>query len=270
MSADSTKVFVDSTAWTVDRTTPITVTPPVPDVPVPALVEEHIDRIATQYRESPRLLGLARAFLQQVEEARAVVAAIPTYFDLDTAVGHQLTLLGKRLGWPRCHCVCDMSPVFGFDCGTPDPNLRIVGFCEGGTWVTCREVGGGELCLWDDAVYRGYLRARRYQMLGLYDLVSLTTALRHVWGPTATVIESGQGRVVLASGRVLLAEELRQLPLAVRVMPIAPGIRATVHLGGGPIFGFGEGWAGLCEEPAAEFLCEVDPHAYDCQGQAAA
>jgi hypothetical protein len=225
------------------------------------LVEEQIDRVATQYRESGNLLGLMRAYLRQAEEVAQAVCAIPPFFDLDTAVGDQLTLIGKRLGWPRCHCVCDVSPVFGFDCGAPG-GPPIVGFCEGGTWVNCNEVGNSEICLSDDEVYRGYLKARRYQMLGLYDVASLEAALGHVWGPSSYVIESGRGRVVLAPGRDLTAAETRELALAIRVMPIAPGIRAEVHLGSDPVFGFGMGWGGFCE--GAVWLCPTDPHAYSC------
>lgn len=228
------------------------------------LVEQHINLIATQYRESPNLLAFARAILEQVEEARQAIAVIPEYFDLDTAIGDQLTLLGKRLGWPRCHCVCDTSPVFGFVCGTNTLGLSIVGFCQPGTWIDCHEVGGSQLCLHDDEIYRGYLKARRYQMLGLYDIASLQTALRHVWGSAAVVVHSGNGRVVLSPRRSLLPEEIPQIPLVVRVMPIAPGIRVTVHLGVDPIFGFGTGWSGFCETPEAVWLCETDPHAYDC------
>jgi hypothetical protein len=99
-------------------------------------------------------------------------------------------------------------------------------------------------------------------MLGLYDLASLQAAIRHVWGDQAVVAHAGLGEVVLAPGRGLLTRELRELPLAMRVMPVAPGIKALVHLGEGPVFGFGSGWAGLCED--GEWLCPVDPHTYDC------
>lgn len=229
------------------------------------LIEQHLDLIATEYRESPKLLALARFFLTQLDEVRRVTASIPSYFDLDTAVGHQLTLIGKWLGWPRCHCVCDISPVFGFDCGTESPLFKVVGFCvPDSTWIDCHEIGSSEICLYDDEVYRGYLKARRYQMTGLYDIASLEAAVRHVWGPTAWVPAAGDGRVVLSPGRALLPDEVRQLPLAVRVQPVAPGIRIRLHLPVGRIFGFGEGWGGFCDDPPATWLCETDPYAYDC------
>lgn len=225
------------------------------------LVEQELDRVLTQYRESPHLLGMMRTYLGHVEDVLRVICGIPDYFDIETAVGDQLTLLGKRLGWPRCHCVCDVSPVFGFDCG-PSFGIEVVGFCEGGSWINCREVGDSDICLDDDEVYRSFLKARRYELLGLYDIHSLQEALRQIWGPDAVAIESVAGRVVLAPRRVLTAEELKQVPLVFRVVPIAPGIKGEIDFGSSPIFGFGTGWGGFCE--GAEWLCPENPHIYDC------
>lgn len=241
---------------------------PVPELvdvgPLGDFVEPEIDRVATQYRESTKLLGVMRTYLAQVAEAIQFIHAIPSYFDLNTAVGDQLTLLGKRMGFPRCHCVCEIMPVFGFDCGGFN-YPPVVGFCvSGSTWIDCDEIGTGSLCINNDDVYRRYLKARRYQMLGLYDLASLQSALSLVWGEQARVMNTGPGFVTVAPNRLLTSEELAQLPIAFRVFPIAPGIRADVHFGTQPIFGFGTGWAGFCETPAAEWLCPTDPHTYDC------
>lgn len=237
------------------------------DIPCPsdgALVESQIDKVLTQYRESPNLLGIIRSYLREVEQAYQAICAIPDYFDLETAVGDQLTLIGKRLGWPRCHCVCVVPPVFGFDCaGSGQSWYPIVGFCEDATWVDCNEVGAGEICLSDDAVYRRFLQARRYQMLGLYDVASLTQAIQYMWGQTASVTDSGGGDVVISPGRVLTSYETMIIPLAFRVLPVAPGIRPLIHYSsGGSVFGFGDGWGGFCED--AEWLCPSDPHIYDC------
>ena len=215
------------------------------------LVEARMDRVLTQYRESPKLLGIIRHALAQIEEVSLTTCAIPGAFDIRTSVGHQLTLLGKRMGWPRCHCVCTTGPVFGFDCGPPNPNVTIAGFCENGSsWINCRPSGTSDICLNDDEVYRGYLFARRYQMMQLYDIDSLQAALAHVWGPTAAVHSSGGGRVTIAPGRALTTQETRELPIAVRVLPIAPGIGVNLHLLVGNVFGFGAGWGGFCESQA--------------------
>jgi hypothetical protein len=273
ITADSLLITADSALVTADGadlsqpggpgpgTPPPSPGPVITDV-LPDQIEPQINLIATEYRESAKLIAFARTILEQIDEVARNVHAIPFYFDLDTAVGDQLTIIGKQLGWPRCHCVCSIAPVFGFACGPNPLGIPIVGFCQGGTWINCNETGSSELCLNDDEVYRAYLKARRYQMLGLYDLASLQTALRHVWGDQAFVANAAFGHVVLSPGRDLLTQELPELPLAIRVMPVAPGIKALVHLGSAPLFGFGTGWAGLCE--GGEWLCPIDPHAYDC------
>ncbi|QJD54329.1 tail protein [Aminobacter phage Erebus] len=264
---------------------------PTPD----ALVEQRIDKVLTQYRESPKLLHLLRTYMRQVDDVVAKTCSIPEMFDLDTAVGDQLTLLGKRLGWPRCHCVCTVQPVFGFDC-LSSGEYQITGFCDdNGTWLDCNPFGTSEICLTDDEVYRNFLRVRRYQMLSLYDLESLTTTIQVFFGLGATVMDSGNGRVVIAPGRALTNDETLLLQLYPRVLPVAPGIRVRFHFGTDPkVFGFGDGWGGFCEltEPDglplvtedddvitveggvelmtgpltqdAPWMCEFDPKPYTC------
>lgn len=242
----------------------------MPSCPVPGvLVEEEVDRVRTQYRESPKLLGLIRAVLGQVEEAYLATCAIPSFFDLNTAVGDQLTLLGKRLGFPRCHCVCTTPPVIGFGCeGAYDGPYTLVGFCDpSGSWIDCRETGTAEVCIDDDDAYRGILMARRYQALGMYSHGSLLAAAQSIWGDSASVSTLTGGQVLVAPGRELTAYEDMILPIAFRALPVAPGVKLMTSPAYGPIAGFGTGWAGFnCEtgEPDSEWLCPTEPHIYDC------
>lgn len=96
--------------------------------PVEEMVDERISRVLTQYRESPRLLYLLKTYLGAVAQTALQVCDLPEKFDLSVAVGDQLTLLGKRLGWPRNHCVCDTQPVFGFECEDQIQLRPIAGF----------------------------------------------------------------------------------------------------------------------------------------------
>lgn len=211
------------------------------------MVGERINRVLTQYRESPKLLHVLRTYLGAAAQAHLQVCDLPSYFDLDTAIGDQLTLLGKRMGWPRCHCVCDVSPVFGFSC--VGINLRpVTGFCdETGSWVNC-DTGLSEICLSDDELYRKFLKVRRYQFLQRYDLPSMEACVKIFFGPTATVLHSGQGRIVVAPGRDLTDTEIALLQLYPRVLPSPLGISVVFHFGPLRVFGFGDGWGGLMEE----------------------
>lgn len=253
------------------------------------LIEGEIDRVLTQYRESPNLLGIIRTHLGQIADVLLSICDLPSFFDIDTATGHQLTLIGQRLGWPRCHCVCTVQqPLFGFAdefCGVyvggpfssafgeafdaavwvpGSPDYSLAGFCdENSTWLDCRVSGISEICIQDDDMYRGFLKARRYQMLGLYTHDDLTAALQHIWGPTARIITTNPGEVVLAPGRALTSEEELFLQLVPRVLPVALGISQRYHFGNVQVFGFGEGWGGFCDANS-DFLCPVDVKPYTC------
>jgi len=211
-------------------------------------VESGIDRVLTQYRESPKLLHVIRTYVRQVAQIHASICDLPSFFDLNTAVADQLTLIGKRMGFPRCHCACDVSPVFGFACEGQPNTHPIVGFCEDGSWQGCGEDGISEICINDDEMYRKFLICRSYQMQARYSIVDLTQALRVMYGDTATVLDAGHGRVVLAPFRVLTDPENAVLQIVPRVLPIAPGIVTRWHFGTFKVFGFGEGWGGFCEE----------------------
>lgn len=210
-------------------------------------VEERIDRVLTQYRESPKLLHMLRTYLRQVEIVEQAVCDLPEYFALETAVGDQLTIIGKRLGFPRTHCVCEVQPVFGFDCGNVPYGYSILGFCTDASWLDCADFGISEISIEDDELYRRLLMARVYQKLALFDLASLKAAIRILWGPQAMVMDRGRGRVVLAPGRPLTAAEEAIVQLYPRVVPVALGISVRFHFGPLKVFGFGDGWGGFCD-----------------------
>ena len=223
------------------------------------------------------------------------VCDLPDYFDIETAIGDQLTLVGKRMGWPRCHCICDVQPVFGFLCEGVLEDYPIAGFCDDSvTWVDCGDFGYGDICINDDEMYRKFLKVRRYQMMALFDIDSLNEAVKIFWGEQAMVLDSGHGRVVIAPNRDLTDVEIALLQLYPRVLPMAPGKSVRFHFGDVPVFGFGAGWGGFCEpwEPdglpisvtggavlvdengaqistgpltqASMWMCEFDVHPYDC------
>lgn len=211
-------------------------------------IEERIERILTQYRESPKLIHLLRTYLWQIEDVREHMEGMPLRFDLDTATGDQLTLIGKRLGWPRSHCVCDVQPVFGFECEGFASEYPIGGFCdESVTWEDCGAFGLGEITIADDDVYRKFLQVRRYQMTAQFDLASLQECVRIFWGDDAVVLDSGHGRVVICPGRDLTSVETALLQLYPRVLPVALGVAVRFHFDTPYVFGFGEGWGGFCE-----------------------
>lgn len=216
-------------------------------------VDERLSRVATQFRESPIFLGIAETYLGALVEPTAVARAIPCYFDLDTAVGNQLTMIGKWLGFPRCHCVCRTMPVFGVSydqCGgEPPPGaFEIVGVCdEESSLIDCQDTVNSEICVRDDELYRRILYVRRYQYLSLFDYRSLTEAVRLMFGEQAFVVDRLDGSICVVPMRGLTSAEEAALPVIFRALPIAPGIIGLIHRGSRPIFGVGEGWSGPCD-----------------------
>ncbi|WP_395175039.1 hypothetical protein [Roseibium alexandrii] len=191
------------------------------------VIDDGLSRLRTQYRESPNLIAVIRHGLEQIADVADAICTIPEEHEILSGVGDQLTNVGKRLGWPRCHCVC----------------------------------GNTNLCQSDDEVYRGFLLARRYQVLRLFDVVSLEIAAAHIWGATANVRNLGGARVAVGPGRALTASETEQIQLAFRVLPIAPGIQPFLETATGPVWGFGAGWAGLCD---GRWSCPVEIDPYGC------
>jgi hypothetical protein len=261
-----------------------------PDV----MVEDGINKVLTQYRESPKLLHLIRTYMRKVAEIHTAICDLPSHFDLQAAVGDQLTLIGKRMGFPRCHCVCDIQPVYGFACEGVPTDRPIIGPCEVGSWEGCGEDGISEICIDDDEMYRKLLISRSFQMQSRYSLEDLTASLQVLYGEQAAVLDAGNGRVVLAPFRELSEAETAILQIVPRALPLAPGIVSRWHFGTFLVAGFGEGWGGPCEDweldglplvaetgdilvtedgdeiwtgpltRGADLMCEIDPKPYSC------
>jgi hypothetical protein len=222
-----------------------------------------LERILTQYRESPNLIRLIRHDVDFVQGLINAICAIPDLFDIDTAVGDQLTIIGKWLGFPRTHCVCVDPMVYGFPCGDPVIDARLVtDFCEPATWDDCRQTGTTTITIGDDDVYRAILKARARQNMQLYHMGSLTEAVQGIWGTSASVEVLKVFEVVICPGRALSTFERDILPIAFRALPIAHGIVPKVSYHEGKAFGFGDGWGGLCEN--AGWICPENPHIYSC------
>lgn len=230
-------------------------------------VDERLTRVLTQYRESPNVLGLLNIYLKAIASAGERTRNLPDRFDLDTATGDQLTLIGKALGWPRVHCVCSTERVFGFECDGVVNVQPIAGFCEEefSTWSHCA-ITIGEIDIVDDEVYRSLLKSRVRQLKGNFNLESLENALKDIFGEFARVVSSGAGYVTVSPGRELTASETPLLQIYPRVLPVALGVKVLFHFDSSEIFGFGSGWGGFCDNGGedAPWLCEVEIDVYNC------
>lgn len=211
-------------------------------------IEERINRIKTQFRESPNLLGMARNYLNMPALSAFEACEMLEHFDIDTAVGEQLTFLGKILGWLRDHCQGQLRPVFGFECEDEcGPNLQpIGGFCEA-DWDCGEGPEYVDFTFTDDELYRRFLKARIITLSGDLTRSGITAAARVAFGDDAVIYVDEPGTVGIAASRLLTQIEVSIVHLYRQVMPVAPGIKLEIWHGDGPPFGFGEGWGGFCD-----------------------
>ena len=212
-----------------------------------AFVQERLDRVLTQYRESPNLLAVIAAGARQAEEIALAADAMPPMLDLETAEGEWLDIIGRAMGFVRRHCVCLPTPVFGFPCDDPDPLQPVVGFCDGmGTWRACDATTGAEYELTDDDTYRRFLKVRALQLRLDFSERSLLEAARIAFGDEAEVLRSNAREVVIAPGEDFdILHPTAQLWQ--RVMPVPPWVKVLFHVGSTrALAGFGAGWTGFC------------------------
>ena len=196
------------------------------------LVEAEVDRVLTQYRESPKLLAMIRAYLADVEAAALAICVTPDAFDIDTATGDQLTIIGKWLGWPREHCRGARNAAFGFEkagcvaCEQDDDPI-VGGFCS--DWGGCAGSDYRAYTFLDDDLYRRFLKARAVQLAGDFHRETLTAAIRALFGAsTAMIVRERPGAVTVTLGRPIKPGERQILHLYRDVLPIAPGIKPAI------------------------------------------
>ena len=260
------------------------------------LIDVMMSRILTQYRESPNLIAFIENYLVVLEEVLIEACALPAYFNLDTAVGEQLTFIGRRMGFVRTHCVCTTRLVYGIETAycEPQPFIQIAGLCDSAaTFIDCDESGAGTVTINDDELYRNCLKVCAYRLGNQYSWQDLTDAIQILFGENAIIVTSGNGRVVIWPGRAISNEEFVLLQVYARILPVAMGIKIFFHLGTNRIAGIGTGWGGFCELISegenvvdylgnnvvdssgnnviagqtisdADLLCEYDPRPYDC------
>lgn len=213
------------------------------------LVAERINRVLTQYRESPRLLGMITAYLTELAEAIERADAIPAAFDIDTSEGDQLTKIGQWLGFPRVQAKGQRVKAFGFERPSlPSITYPVAGFCD--SRFLCAGNDFEAKAFDDDAEYRRFLKARAVAvnaaLSGRYDREVLTDAASALLCDEVLIVEEGEASITLCLTRFYTDAEKSMLHLAAQVMPLPLGVRLFwAHCDGVP-FGFGMGWGEMC------------------------
>lgn len=212
-------------------------------------VEDRIELLATQYRESPNLKAMIAAYLDAVQ---LVAPAICNTFerDIDTATGDQLTQIGKILGWDREQCGGTRPSVFGFVCDdecTP-ASLPIGGFCDNWAGPNCdNNLLFGQFTFSDDDLYRRFLKSLVLKYDNDFRRATLKEAVEILFGDEAIVFNENPGTIGVLSGRPLTSDEQSIAHLFKQVLPVAPGVGVAIYESSGATpFGFGDGWGEFC------------------------
>ena len=121
------------------------------------------DRLILQYRDKPRARAMVALAIKQMI-ADAILLDIQNAFDLDTAYGEQLTILGKYIGVPRYYQTALSPDYYGFkdyDTGEPQNNNGMRdydgGFNESVLWLSY-ETGNTQTAYIPDTIYRTLLK----------------------------------------------------------------------------------------------------------------
>lgn len=210
------------------------------------LVDERMARIATQYRESPNLRALIETYIDTLVAPANAICEM-TVFDIDTATGSSLTIIGNAMGWPRIHVAGQRPLVFGFEC--PDDCFNnaayIGGFCDSWDCDTTPAYSSFEFT--DDELYRGFLKSLVIRYDNDFSRTAVVEAAQALFGDGAGLLTETNGVVNVFTGRQVTTVERSIAHLYAQVVPVAHGVGFGLYetTNGSP-FGFGDGWGEFC------------------------
>lgn len=108
-------------------------------------IDDYIGLITSEHADKPKFIAALTAITQGMVEAQTLLASIPALYDVDTAVGAQLDVVGQWVGISRKVLTPITGVYFSFD--TAD-----VGFDEG-VWFGPFDAVEGVTSM-DDETYR--------------------------------------------------------------------------------------------------------------------
>lgn len=115
-------------------------------------VDDYLDLVTSEYRQQPKFISMLTILAQWAVDRRILLAGLRTVsFDLDTAFGAQLDVVGQWVGLSRTLSVPVSGVYFAFN--TPG-----LGFNQG-VWFNSSDPSDGVITM-DDATYRLMLRAK--------------------------------------------------------------------------------------------------------------
>lgn len=114
-------------------------------------MSQYTQLITSEHNQKPKYMAMVEAVTQPIADISAFLKTVPGYFDLDTAIGAQLDILGQWIGRSRRVEVPITGVYFSFDDAS-------VGW-DAGVWKGEFDPDSGLVSLPDDS-YRLLLKAK--------------------------------------------------------------------------------------------------------------
>lgn len=86
-------------------------------------IQKYIDLITSQHKDKPKFIAWLTAHLDIADDAKSLLDALDNYFDIDSAVGTQLDILGEKIGRAR---VLTFQPTDGSSPVLEDEMYRLI------------------------------------------------------------------------------------------------------------------------------------------------
>ncbi len=207
-------------------------------IPVNDLQQIALDRLAYQYRESPKLQAVIALFVGEVVTLRDAIVSLESVRTIDTAEGDGLDIIGEIVGQPRELWGVVALEFFALHNGTGGPAAEGFGDLTDATdGLRFRSINEAEAANRDlgDAEYRRLLRAKILRNRSQARPEDIIASIQAVLGETTEVVLAIAASAITATvQRVLSAEELAILNAEtgirgqIPVIPRPAGIPLTV------------------------------------------
>ncbi len=192
------------------------------------------EKTISQYTNSPKFQGWLNSFSDRCLEVCDAYRTLEMFFDIDTASGKWLDLLGVIIGQPRPALDSLYTHYFAFNNTEPLTG----GFGVGKFWGGEPIVDGNTLV--DDIVYRKLLKARAFKNTANTSMEDILAAVFLLTGhKDCRIIDGGLGDVSSVSPNTMqfalefttpLDDDDKLLILSLDLLPRPAGVELTAVL----------------------------------------
>lgn len=184
-------------------------------------------RLATQYRDSVKLIGYIKALLHEADTLEQVFKDLIEKRWIDTSKGVNLDILGSIVGQTREFIDAEIFEYFGF---ADNPIAQSFGTVDdpgvGGRFIEIGELTTGIRLLSDDE-YRTFIKARIVRNSTSSTPEEIISQLRYLFNsPLVLIVEGLQASYEISIGRILTLNE-KSIISQTNIVPKTAGVTAT-------------------------------------------